>query len=951
MSPERWEQISDVLNDALEVPIAQRDAYLDGVCARDTELRREVESLIEAHEEASSRVPWPFGGARVPKIEQLADHELGPTAPSHRAVPERVGPYRIEQRLGEGGMGTVYRAVRADREFEQRVAVKILRADLLDGEWVQRFRAERQILARLEHANVARLIDGGTTENGRPYLVMEYIEGQPLDRYCDRQDISLERRLELFRKICAAVHVAHQNLIVHRDLKPANILVGEDGEPKLLDFGIAKLLQPRESVHTLVATLPGMGPMTLSHASPEQIRGQTITTASDVYSLGVVLYELLAGRLPYPAADGYDLQQMATEICELESPPPSSVTTYASRWQRRLTGDLDMICLKALRKEAEHRYASAEQLANDLRRYQRRLPVIAQGDAWRYRSAKFLRRHRLAVAAAALITTLTAGFIITLLVQRQQIQQKQRSSQEVARLMIDLFDNADPDRALGERLTARELLDRGARSMQGRLDDEPEVRATLLETLGQVYRKLGLLAEAEPLLEEALELRRDTRGPRDPVTAETLRQLGDRDFSAGHYARAEQRFREALVSLGARPGAPLALTLGGIARTLRAQGDLDAASDHFDRALEAGRASLDDEDPVIARILQGRAGLEQEQGDLQAAQESLERALAIYRQAHGERHPEVAGTMQSIAMVLADRQLFTESDALFGDVLALQRQFYDGPHPALATTLDSLASSLFARGRFKDAEPLALEALEIRRQIYGDDHSRVARSINLLGLIRASEGQGDEAERLFRQAIDVWQRLRGTDHPEIIGVLANLGELLVQRGQLDAGAEHLEEALRISRAVYGEDHVQPAILSTTLGKARDLQGDLAGAEALYRQALPVLESSLGPRHARVATLRQNLGVVLRSADRLPEAEAEILKALAIYRETYDADHYFVAITLKNLATVLRDQGRFEEAETAVREALEIYAKVYPDDHSRVVVARDVLASILARQRR
>ncbi len=952
MSPERWERISSLLNDVLEQPVQHRIDFLASACRDDTELRIEVESLLESHEQAGSFVPGPFGGDRAAILEQWASTEFAITE-SLTADPERIGPYQVECRLGEGGMGTVYRAVRADRAFEKRVAVKVLRADLSDTELVQRFRSERQILANLEHPNVARLMDGGQTDKGRPYLVMEYVEGRPVDRYCDEEKLTLTERLELFRKICSAVHVAHQNLIVHRDLKPANILVGDDGEPKLLDFGIAKLLQSGDFAETIAATAPGMSPMTLSYASPEQLQGRPVTTVSDVYSLGVVLFQLLAGRLPYDSANGRNLRHITVEICDVEPPMPSSVTAPGLQWRRQLTGDLDMIVLKALRKGAQDRYASAEQLASDVGRFLKGLPVLAQGDALRYRAGKFLRRHRRAVAAGLLIVFLTAGFIATLLVQRQQIQRKQRSSEEVARLMVDLFDNADPDRALGERLTARDLLERGARSMDGRLEGEPEVRATVLAALGQVHRKLGLLGESKPFLEETLELRRQTLSRHDPAITEALRELAYRDYLAGDYGRALERYTEALALIGNRQNPALAHTLRGLALVQRAEGNLEAAAGTFQRALEVAREALGSDDSEVAQILQGRAALEQQQGQLETAQKSFEQALAIYRLNYGERHPEVAGAMQNIAMVLVERELFEESDALFREILEMQRQLYAEayPYPSLATTLDSLATSLVDRGRFEEAEPLAQEALAMRRQLYGEEHSKVARSINLLGLMRSLEGRSDEAETLLRQAVGMWLRLHGPDHNEITVGLANLGEHLVAQGQLEEGTQHLEEALRVSRNAYGAGHVEAAILSTTVGMARKRQGDLAGAEDLYRQALPVLESSFGQQHSRVATLHQNLGVVLRDAGRSAEAEKEIRQALESYLAIHGDGHYFVAITLKNLATVLRDQERYEEAEKAVRQALGIYAEVFPDEHSLVVAAREVLTSILENQKR
>ena len=955
MSPERWQQVCEVFNSALEVTVDDRAEWLAEVCRHDPGLLSQVNSLLRSHRRAEAALPDSLGSLAIPE-----DDEPAPD-------PEQIGPYRVQGPLGEGGMGRVYSAVRADREFEKQVAIKVMRADLFDAERVGRFRSERQILARLEHPNVARLLDGGTTEDQRPYLVMEYVEGRAIDRYCREENLSLDERLELFRKICGAVQVAHQNLIVHRDLKPANILVTDDGEPKLLDFGIAKLLEPESFPNVAVATAPGLSPMTLSHASPEQVRGESVTTASDIYSLGVLLYQLLTDRLPYSSFKapktprgsdpliglgpfgGPDLHRVAVEICEKEPTRPSLILEPSLRWRRRLAGDLDAIVLKSLAKEPERRYASAEQLASDLDRYRQGLPIVARGQAWRYRIGKFLRRHRLLVAAAGLLVASTLAFIATLLIQRNEIERRQRGSEEVARLMVELFDNAAPDRALGERLTARDLVERGARTMAGRLDDEPEVRALLLSTLGRVYSQLGMLEEAEPLLEESLRLRIQALGPRDPAVAATLDQLAHRDYEAGDYGKAIGRFLEAEEILGDRPSPELALVLRGRARAELAEGDLDAAQGIFDRALAVARESVQPEDPIMAQILFSQARLKQRRGELESAREGFESALAIYRRAHGEKHPEVALTIQNLASVLAEKEQFERADRLFRHALALQREIHEPPHPRVATALDSLATSFYQQGRAQEAEEPAGEALALRTQLYGRRHSTVARSLNLLGLIANLGGHRIEAEAHFREALTIWRDLRGPEHPELIGASMNLGELLVETDRIEEGARYLEGALEISLANYGALHVDSATIATALGKTRKLQGDLAGAEALYRQALPALETALGGQHSRVATLHQNLGVLLSKVGRLDEAEDELRQALDIYRAIHGDGHPYVGITLKNLAVALRDAGHFGEAKATIREALETYGQVIPAEereaHPWVVSARKVEASL------
>jgi eukaryotic-like serine/threonine-protein kinase len=420
-----------------------------------------------------------------------------------------LGSWSLRRRLGGGGMSDVYLAERIG-DYSHQVAVKLVRPGLVSRADHNRLRAERQILARLNHRNIARLLDGGTTADGIPYLVMEYVDGERIDLYCDRYRLTLSERLSLFRGVCSAVHAAHQNLVIHRDLKPSNILVTRDRTLKLLDFGIAKLIEVRESAHTVALTKADVRLFTPGHASPEQVRGELITTATDIYLLGVLLYELLAGRKPFEMRD-VRLAEMELIICNQSPPLPSAVVnprntsaldmprlesvadargTNPVRLRRELLGDLDNIVMKALRKEPERRYTSADELAADLRRYETGQPVIARRDTWRYRSSKFVRRHAMAVAASSAIVLLLAALAATMTFQAHRVSQeravaeRERSrSEETARFLAGLFEIADPSEAQGKEITARQILERGALRIQHELKDSPETQANLMETI------------------------------------------------------------------------------------------------------------------------------------------------------------------------------------------------------------------------------------------------------------------------------------------------------------------------------------------------------------------------------------------------------------------------------------------------------------------------------------
>ncbi|HYH46558.1 MAG TPA: serine/threonine-protein kinase, partial [Thermoanaerobaculia bacterium] len=565
---QRWSEVKSLLAEALEVPPDERPAFFARLNAEPA-LVAEVEELL----------------ALGPRADGFIDEPLfsfGQPAPALQAG-SRLGPWRLLRPLGQGGMGTVYLAERADGAFELTVAVKLLKIGLDSAELISRFEAERHILARLIHPNIARLLDGGTSDDGRPYLVMEHVEGEPIDQYCDRHRLPTRARLELFRDVCSAVQLAHQNLVVHRDLKPANILVTAEGTVKLLDFGIAKLLAPHPA-DAEAATAPtlaqlGGAPLTPRYASPEQVRGEPITTASDVYSLGVVLYELLTGHRPY-RFETLSPAEVERVVCGERPPRPSTAVRRskevltaeggrllltpdavagvregdATRLSRRLSGDLDTILLTALSKEPERRFASAEQLADDLRLYLAGLPIRSRPDTFGYRTRKFLARHAFGVTAAGAVLALLVAFAGAMTWQRaeiaargREVAQERDRAEAIKDFLLELIGQTDPRLAKGEDITIRQALDQRAGSLAEETDLAPATRADLLDALGVSYRSLGRSEEAAPLLRQALALRQQELGSEHVLVAESLHNLANVERSLGRPGEAERLIRQALA--------------------------------------------------------------------------------------------------------------------------------------------------------------------------------------------------------------------------------------------------------------------------------------------------------------------------------------------------------------------------------------------------------------------
>ena len=496
MTPELWRRLQELLDEALELP-PERRAELVDTADLDPAARRRLEGLIRAAEEPATAL----------------DHSplsLTPRRPTV-AEPRRLGAYELLESLDRGGMGSVFIARRTDDVHSRKVAIKVLQMGLETEEMVRRFRREREILAQMEHPNIAHLLDGGTAPDGRPFLVMELVEGVPIDRYCDEVGAGLEERLRLFQKVCSAVHFAHQNLVVHRDLKPANILVTSEGVPKLLDFGIAKLLSTENFPLTVVTTAPDRALMTPAYASPEQIRGERITTASDVYSLGVLLFQLLTGSRPHQV-EGRSRAEVQRLICEEEPPLPSFAVVEdsadpgeARRLRRHLAGDLDNIVLMALRKEAQRRYISAEQLSEDLERHLAGLPVVARKDTFTYRAGKFVRRHRVAVASGTTALVLLLGFIQVLLVQQREVVAQRDRFETTAKFLTEIFENPNPERSEAVNLSAQQLLERGAASLDLDLGDlrQLELARDLMQRVERLRERRERLHALLPALRGA----------------------------------------------------------------------------------------------------------------------------------------------------------------------------------------------------------------------------------------------------------------------------------------------------------------------------------------------------------------------------------------------------------------------------------------------------------------
>jgi hypothetical protein len=1008
VEPERWRKIEQLYHSALEQEASGRAAFIEQACAGDEVLREEVESLLAQSEGTE-------GFLEAPAVEVAARDLATSFDPRERSHPAVIGRYRIIRLVGEGGMGTVYEA--EQEEPRRTVALKVIKHGLATPDRLRRFRQESHALARLQHPGIAQIYESSTADTGsgpQPYFAMEFIRGLPLEQYADVHQLDTRQKLALMAKVCEAVHHAHQRGLIHRDLKPGNILVDETGQPKILDFGVARVTQASaHEFETQPETQTGLGQLvgTLAYMSPEQVLGDSleIDTRSDVYSLGVILYELLSGQPPYDV----NRRPLPEAVHTIRDEEPASLSSIS----RNYRGDIETIVKKALEKDKTRRYASAADLGADIQRYLNDEPIAARPPSASYQLQKFARRHRGLVAGlAAVFVVLLAGIAVStsqairarragevarierdrataaeqaakqaergaienrnravaaeasaVQERNRALTQQQRADDESAsaKAVNDFLQNdllaqasasaqARPDTKPDPNLQVRTALDRAAAAIPRKFDEQPLVEASIRQTIGNAYLDLGIYPEAQKQIERAHELRRRLLGEDRPDTLVSARSLAVLYRRQGKAAQAESLLTRVLGVQRRVLGEDHPGTLESaydLALLYDDQEKFAQAEPLLTKALEGQRRTLGEKHSSTALTMNKLAEVYKEEGKYAQAEALNTGALEIQRSVLGAEHPNTLFTMNTLASLYQDEGKYAQAERLFTSALEIQRRLLGGEHSETLETMANLAELYRIEGRYAQAESLETRTLEIQRRVLGEEHTDTMTSMNNLAALYEAQGKYAQAEPIDIKLVEIYRRVLGEENPNTARSMNNLAVLYGKEGNWAQAEPFLANAVAVRRRVLGEEHPLTLVTTANLAYVYQKLCKYAQAEPLSTRAVEGLRRVEGAEHNDTLICMNMLGLLYRSEGKYAEAEPVLTRALEVRRRILGADHPDTIKSMNSLANLYRSEGKSAEAETLLASVLEARRRVLGPAHPETISVLTILGEVRLQQKK
>lgn len=816
MKQDRLNKIRELFDKASNLNAVEREVFLNQECANELELKKEILSLLDSLENTKD-----FLEEALTIVEQNKNNFTDPY------INKQIGNYLIDGEAGVGGMGIVYTGRRNDKEFEQKVAIKILKHGITSEYLLKRFQIERQTLANLQHQNIARLLDGGRTIDGLPYLVMEFIDGIPITDFCHQKKLSLEEKLKLFREVCTAVQYAHQNLIVHRDLKPGNILVTKNGIPKLLDFGIAKLIDEELVDNNEDLTRTGVWHLTPEYASPEQIKGEKITTASDIYSLGVLLYQILTGYQPYKISNNSPaaiskiiteeiIQKPSEKVKDKSREHAESNLFLNDKISNQLKGDLDNIVLKAMHKDPARRYVSVEQFSEDIRRHLSGLPVIAQKDTAGYRLSKFIQRHKVGFISSV-------GFIVFLIInliaiiwqaniaanERDKAKLEAQKVETVNKFLLDMLSSVDPTE-IGRDVKVYDVLRKSALGVEKGFKDQPGIEASIQKTIGKTLTSLGEYDEAKPHLLRSLLLNERVYGKQSNQASESNYELALYYHWIGELKTADSLYKKSLQIFKRNSD----VSKRSLASTLNDYGILKSDFAEFDESKKMYEESLNillenygEKDRDVASLYNNLAIVMQAQKDLDGAEKYFHKALELNIELFGENRPEVSSNYNNLAYIYIDKGDFTRAEEYFIKSLELKKKYYGADHSYVGFAFLNLGGLEFRIGKINESEKYILDAIKNLKKSVNEDHIWLGLAYYWYGKILIEKSKYSEAETYLRKSLTINKKNYPKDHPNIISSSAELGVVSFHLGKFAEAEKLLVYGYNGVKSLKGEkDH-------------------------------------------------------------------------------------------------------------------------------------------------